>query len=398
VPDEFDSAHSNRAAFSMTPIRPGSEACAPLVSGARERRLPRPMHAALLLSAAFLLAACAGKPLVPYSTDTPALSLAPASYSGIQDKRARFREIYCAVLESGARTLPDYRPCDDALTRVGTEPAPTGRRVDLGTSQRRLVATLVPGVGWDCVDPWLKRTDTLGAHLRAHGFDLEMIKVDALSGSASNAKQVRDAIMAMPVTPGAPRIVLMGYSKGAPDILEAVVAYPEIRNRVAAVVSIAGSVGGSPLANEAEQYQLEIMQLFPGATCGPGDGGAVASMRTGTRRAWLAQNPLPQDVRYYSLVTFPHPDRISALLKPTYHQLARVDGRNDGQVIFYDQMIPTGTLVGFVNADHWAIAVPIARTHEIIGASFVDQNAYPREALLEALLRFLEEDLAAGGK
>jgi hypothetical protein len=121
-------------------------------------------------------------------------------------------------------------------------------------------------------------------------------------------------------------------------------------------------------------------------------------MRTGTRRDWLARNPLPEGVRYYSLVTFPNPERISAILKPTYHQLARVDGRNDGQVIFYDQMIPRGALVGFVNADHWAIAVPIARTHEIIGASFVDQNAYPREALLEALLRFVEEDLAGGAK
>ena len=44
-------------------------------------------------------------------------------------------------------------------------------------------------------------------------------------------------------------------------------------------------------------------------------------------------------------------------------------------------------------ADHWAIAVPIARTHETIGSMFVTENAYPREALLEALLRFLEEDL-----
>jgi hypothetical protein len=190
----------------------------------------------------------------------------------------------------------------------------------------------------------------------------------------------------------------MGYSKGAPDILEAIVAYPEIRSRIAAVVSVAGSVGGSPLANNAEQYQLELMRLFPGATCGAGDGGAVASMRTGTRRDWLARNPLPEGVRYYSLVTFPHPERISAILKPTYHQLARVDGRNDGQVIFYDQIIPRGALIGFVNADHWAIAVPIARTHEIIGASFVDQNAYPREALLEAVLRFVEEDLARGAR
>ena len=53
-------------------------------------------------------------------------------------------------------------------------------------------------------------------------------------------------------------------------------------------------------------------------------------------------------------------------------------------------------------ASSWAIsmpttgrvAVPIDRTHATIASIFVTQNAYPREALLEALLRFVEEDLA----
>jgi hypothetical protein len=30
----------------------------------------------------------------------------------------------------------------------------------------------------------------------------------------------------------------------------------------------------------------------------------------------------------------------------------------------------------------------------VIGATVVTQNAYPREALLEAVLRFIEEDLS----
>jgi hypothetical protein len=75
-----------------------------------------------------------------------------------------------------------------------------------------------------------------------------------------------------------------------------------------------------------------------------------------------------------------------------------MDGRNDGQVIFYDQFIPGSTLVGYLNADHWAPAVPIARTHGVVGKLFVDENDYPREALLEALLRFLEEDLQSAEK
>jgi hypothetical protein len=85
-------------------------------------------------------------------------------------------------------------------------------------------------------------------------------------------------------------------------------------------------------------------------------------------------------------------------LKPSYNKLARIDGRNDGQVLFYDQVIPGSTLLGYVNADHWALAVPIARTHDMLGATFVNHNDFPREALLEALLRFVEEDLAAAGR
>jgi hypothetical protein len=67
-------------------------------------------------------------------------------------------------------------------------------------------------------------------------------------------------------------------------------------------------------------------------------------------------------------------------------------------MIFYDQVIPGSTLLGYLNADHWAIVLPIARAHDTIASLFVTQNAYPREAMLEALLRFVEEDLAARGE
>ena len=89
---------------------------------------------------------CATKPLVPYSVDTPPLALVPASQAGVNDKRGRFREIYCAVLEARARDIPDYRPCEDALTHIGSEPTGTGRPVELGSSKRHLVAAVVAGM------------------------------------------------------------------------------------------------------------------------------------------------------------------------------------------------------------------------------------------------------------
>jgi len=41
--------------------------------------------------------------------------------------------------------------------------------------------------------------------------------------------------------------VLVGYSKGVPDIFEFLADYPELVPRVDAVVSIAGAVNGSPI-------------------------------------------------------------------------------------------------------------------------------------------------------
>lgn len=357
------------------------------------------LHWIVVMTAVVGLSACSTPPLVPYTAETPPLILVPAAQAGVRDKRGRFREIFCQVLEARGPALPDYRPCDEALARVGFEPAGTGKKVDLGPSQRRLVAAVVPGVGWDCFSDWLDLKGSAAAHVRQFGYNQITLSVDGLSSSANNARQIRNAIMQMPPPQGAePRLVLIGYSKGAPDILEAVVSYPEIRQRVAAVVSAAGSVGGSPLANDAEQSQIALLRHWPDAQCSPGDGGAIESLRPATRKAWLAQHPLPRDLPYYSLVAFPQPERISSVLKSSYNKLSRVDARNDSQMLFYDQVIPGSALLGYLNADHWALAVPIARSHTSLGSTVVNHNDFPREALLEALLRFIEEDLAAPSK
>ena len=177
------------------------------VSGAGVRRL-----APLCALAAIALGACATTsppPVDRYSFEVPI---------GVTDARGRFREIYCAVLQHEGDGLPDSRPCADALTPVSDEPPITGRPVSLGPSRRRLAAAVVAGVGYSCFAKWLDPPGTVAAHLQKHQYDQFLIEVDALSGIEKNAKQIRDAILAMPEEPGPPRLVLVGYSKGAPDI------------------------------------------------------------------------------------------------------------------------------------------------------------------------------------
>ena len=341
-----------------------------------------------------LAAACSSKPIVPYTTDAAPQALLPVSRAGIDDQRGRFREIVCAILEDHGRDLPHYRPCDEVLVQVGKEPPGTGAPVSLGAARKRLIAAFVPGVGWECIENWMNYQNEFAKHIGQFTYDSHIFKVDGLSGTDNNARQIRDAILRSATTIEPKSLVLVGYSKGAPDILTALVNHPEILPYVAAVVSVAGAVGGSPLAYDATEGQLDLLRHAPEADCSAGDGKGIESLRPAVRQDWLNENPLPAEIPYYSLVTYPLPDRVSSILKSTHKKLSQIDPRNDSQVIFYDQVIPGSTLMGYLNADHWAAAVPIAEEHPFIGRHFVDKNDFPRTAIAEALMRFVEEDLA----
>lgn len=344
----------------------------------------------LCLAVGLVLAACAPQPLLDSRPQTPPLALVPAAQAGIVDRRARFRDILCALTADHGIELPDHRPCDQVLHRLAGE-TPAGRSpVNLGRARLGLRLAIVPGLAAQCLgDLGLPLRDA-ARHVERLGYEVTWIDVDGLSSSTRNAAEIRAAILSMADVPDRP-IVLLGYSKGATDVLEAS-AHPTVAARVAAVVSLGGAVNGSPLADRASETLLDALAHIPGLGCEPGDRGAVNSLRRSTRLAWLATRQPSPSIRYYSLVSFVARDRVSSVLRSSYDDLSVIDPRNDSQLLFYDQLVPGSTLLGYLNADHWAIALPIARDGALTEL-LVDQNAFPREVLLEAILKQIEEDL-----
>ena len=347
----------------------------------------------ILAAESILFSGCAPDPLLKNTLESQPMILIPAINTGVSDGRYRFREIFCAITELRGLELPDYLPCEQALAQLEGEGPPTGVAVNLGKSTHSLKIALVHGVGWGCVKNFIAPQGSVVKHLSQFGYEVTLLDVDPLSSSEHNATQIRNQILTMSGNDQGKPIVLLGYSKGAPDILEAVAKYPVLQNKVSAIVSVAGAIGGSPLANDASQSTLNLFRHFPGAECELGDQGALESLKPINRKRWLATNSLPKSIRYYSIITFPEKDNISSILKSTHSKLSQVDPRNDGQLIFYDQMIPGSVLLGYINADHWAVAVPLNRSHAFISSTFVDKNAFPREVLLEAIVRYIEEDL-----
>lgn len=350
---------------------------------------------ALLLILA--LAACCVQPKDFQAANTPPSVLLAASKAGITDGRGRFREIFRAVHDARGASLPDDRPCegDSALWTLAGEPPATGRPVRLDPSTAGLRVVMVPGLLAECVaDKSLMFEDGL-ANLEAQGYKTGYIQTRGRQSSTRNARIVHDAIEAMP---GEEKLILVTHSKGTVDTLQALADHPELSDRVLAVVSVSGAVNGSPIADVFPQSLARLAEEAKLSSCPPGEGiEAVESLRRSTRLAWLATHELPGKVRYYSLAAFARPEDVSLLLKPFHRILSQTDPLNDSLVVCSDAVIPGSTLLGYPNADHLAVAMPFAAKNPALSATLITRNHYPRAVLLEAAVRYVEEDLRDHG-
>jgi hypothetical protein len=253
----------------------------------------------------------------------------------------------------------------------------------------RLHLLLVPGGFAEC----FKDAELLPEavpRLRAAGYSVSTVPISGRSSSAYNTYRIAVAVARVQL-PADGRLVLVGYSKGVMDILEFLVQYPSLASRVHAVVSISGSVNGSPVANRYG-FLYRATEDWILRRCPPGDRGISVDLEREPRMTWLARHRFPGHIRYFSIASIVPPEERARAFLHIGGSLRYIDPLHDGQVLFYDQLLPGSELLGYVRADHWAAALPL-QEHWYILASNPAGTHFPRGLLLEAIMLRLSEAL-----
>jgi hypothetical protein len=218
--------------------------------------------------------------------------------------------------------------------------------------------------------------------LAAAGVAVHPVVVGGRSSAAHNARQIADVVRGLQASRP---LIAVGYSKGTVDLLEFLVAEPELAGRVAAVISVGGPVFGSPLADDAERLARLLPDDAFSSFCDAGDGGVFTSLSPRTRREWMDAHTLPGHVGYFSIAAFTSREYLSRGLVHSWKELTKADPRNDGQVALRDALIPGSTLLALVNSDHWDLAIALDEQMPFLSARPSDRQ-FPRDTLFEAAL------------
>lgn len=339
-----------------------------------------------LLLLAVALSACAFRAAPRVQYRLPAVSVQAVGAPYVRDARADFAELFCGVLA----TYAEWPSCGDVIEgarppAVSIGPIPTGTSV-----------LVVPGILSQCFErSGIAALSDAATILEAKNVHVRGISVSGLGSSTTNASQIRDFLQK---NPG--RHILVGYSKGIADIMEAVAMFPEIRPSIRAVVSLAGAVYGSRLPDLLEGDFLsglqETLRSSGMGDCEVRDAGGVQSLTRAARYSAALSYPA-QALPSYSVAAVAPRNKTSKVLQPLWDRLEAYSLDHDSQVIAEESVVPGSTYLATLIADHWAVALPMGSLPEPRRSrvlKYVDQNRYPRPALLEAIVRFIIRDEA----
>jgi len=192
------------------------------------------------------------------------------------------------------------------------------------------------------------------------------------------------------------KYIIVSYSKGSPDVQEALANDPQAVNAVAAHVTIAGAIGGSPIAETMPAIAERYAGLLKLGSCDGNVADAFKSLRQDVRKQFLQDHPDPL-VPSFSLVAVSDETTTSKMLLEAWKLLTAYDSRTDSQLLQSDALVPGGNFLGTLHADHLAVALNYENVTEATIKSAADHNHYPRVALFEAAVRFAIENLISSG-
>ncbi|TXH35055.1 MAG: hypothetical protein E6Q92_12285 [Burkholderiaceae bacterium] len=357
----------------------------------------------LLLSLA--CAGCAPQALLGYRADAPLTANLPLGAAPVRDARAAFAPVF-------ERELHATDPAGDVNTwlhtsAVGGQDATAALAgIDRRFAERRArtAVLVVPGLLGDCVDDQSvpfgdgelreRELEAVAAYAQYADLGLQSIRMLRMPGRApseANGAALAAALREAAAHDDVAHIVLVGYSKGTSDALHALAALEAgggVPQKVSALVSVAGAVMGTPLADHYEALYDGVSSRVSPFGCSASAGGELASLTRRERAAWLAAHRPPPSLAYHSVVAFAAPDETAAFLRRSQSMLAAIDPRNDGQMVAADAMLPGSALIAAARADHWSIALPLERNPHLLVRAVAPSRPFPRPALFRAIVKW----------
>ncbi len=297
---------------------------------------------------------------------------------------SNFNDLFCSVLAQKNPDTGDWGPCSQYLDGGG--------RADLklepvSTKYRMLI---VPGFMSSCFADSPAFQEGQKSLKAAYGIGVELLSVPNDS-SESNAKLIANYLRTQSKTDQRKYIVI-GYSKGAPDVMTALAQEDGLTPLVAGFVSVAGAVGGSPIAGALPAAADRWIRMFNMKGCQGDTAAGFKSLQKSARAAFLAAFPR-MPVPSYSIVTKSDSKNTSKALLETWRLLSAYGPVQDGQLLNSDAVVPDSKLLGVALADHFAVALPFDKSADSLIRGQMDKTKYPRAALLEAIYRLVSTDL-----
>jgi hypothetical protein len=334
----------------------------------------------------FTAAACGWAPPVTYPV-APGVS---ASFNPAQMTMSlSFAQMFCSILDQ--EFSGDGWSACAAYLKVSQPPPPT-TLTRLPTDWMLLT---VGGFGAQCFAPAVVAFGDATEHLlKKHEIKSVVIPVGAFDSSEKNAERIRDKVEEIGTDNPAKAFIAVGHSKGAADWMVALAAYPSELKRVKALITVAGAVGGSWLADDFQDLNDKIIKRLPNPlpSCLPSQRGkrpqnGIDSMRRQNRQDFLATT-MPT-VPAYSISAVSGKVTMSKVLVPLWTRLRPYALEQDSHIVEREAIVPWGTFLGRALGDHWAVAMPFEKTTPPTAPDLIDQNHYPRSALLEAAVRLV---------